>query len=370
MIHLNNAAGSWPKPAAVIDAAISALRDSSTAPGRGGGSCDVNGCRIVASRFFGANDPKLTIFTSGATESLNLVIHGLPIDDGNVVTTANSHNAVLRPLYMARDCRNVKLDIVACDNLGRINPIDVVNAINSKTKAVVLTHANNVTGACLDLKPIVDVTQRLNIPLVLDASQSAGLIPINMVKQGIDILCVAGHKNLLGSPGTGLMILRDAGLIKPWKTGGTGISGLSEEPPIESPWRFEPGTPNLIGIAALRAGITEVESIGQTILYNRLSNLTSQVAEGLIKMNGIQVYYIPGSSVLACSHKDINPDDIALILEQNYGIMVRAGLHCAPLLHKYIGCPLGTLRISPGIFNTQKDIEMFLNAMKQIIENL
>jgi cysteine desulfurase family protein len=371
-IYLNNAATTYPKPPCVLEAVEQHLR-SLPADGRGAdraGDDDLlPSCRAALARFFGAARPSCVIFTSGATESLNLLIAGAPLAGGHVITTEAEHNSVLRPLSRLAKEGSISLTIVPCTGGGAVDPSAIADALRPETRAVVMTHCSNVTGAVNDLRAIGAMTRERGVLLFVDASQSAGVIPLEVDAWGIDGVAASGHKGMFGIAGTGFALLRQGLPLRPLKTGGTGSrSELLDQPP-EWPAHFESGTPNGAGIAALRAGLQFVESFpaGEAVRCRQ----TEMLYDGLADISGVTVFGAPGDRrrlpVCAFAIKGIDVDETSYILSASFGITTRAGLHCAPLIHRRLGAtPEGSVRVSPSRLTPDDDVAAFLNAVRTI----
>lgn len=373
-IYLNNAATSYPKPSSVLTAVNEYLSKPPFHSARAGFE-EVDGdvtaeCRKRLAKLFNVNDTNRIIFTSGSTESLNLAILGSEFNDAHIITTDTEHNSVLRPLKTLEREKRISLSIVASDSCGFVSPDDIEKEINSKTSAIVINHASNVTGVVQDLKSISEIAIDHNLKLIVDASQSAGAIDIDFTGLNIDLLAFTGHKSLFGLQGIGGLIIKNGTTLKPIKFGGTGIRSDYLYQPEDLPLFYEAGTPNMPGIVSLNEGCKYIENTGMISIANHKKELT-----GLIKYT---INELPGVRVLDSSKKnnlgiinlmfnDFEPEDAGYILEQSFGIIIRSGLHCAPLIHSSIGSkPLGTVRISPSHFNTIEEIQYFIESVKKI----
>jgi cysteine desulfurase / selenocysteine lyase len=368
LVYLNNAATSFPKPASVLEAVTRAMSSIPSEPGRGtGGNEDpVADCRRVLASFFGVDDPRRVILTSGATESLNLLIMGTGLESGHVVTTSAEHNSVLRPLARLESEGRISLTIVACDGEGRVSAEVIRSALRDNTRAIVVTHCSNVTGAVNDLQALGDMARDEGLLLFVDASQSAGCIEIALQESTIDALVFTGHKALFGPPGTGGVVLRRGLRIAPLKVGGTGVRSESLAQPEEWPLLFEAGTPNVPGIAGLSAGVRFVKERGLGALARLRAEAGLRIVNGLRSIPGATVYtggsaWVP---VTSFTLKNADPEDVAYILFHSFGIVARPGLHCAPLIHRNLGSfPRGSVRVSPSPFTTEQEVDRFLNAV-------
>lgn len=378
-IYLNNAATTYPKPASVLDGISKLLKAPPIHHLRAGFRTDavdtdvVDICRIELASLFNVPEPNRIVFSSGATESLNLALRGLPLDGKHVVTTVIEHNSVLRPLKtMERDGR-ITLSIVKCDEYGSVSPDSIAEAILPNTAAVVVNHCSNVTGIVNDIEAIGSITKKNKISFIVDASQSAGLYPIDVQKANIDILVFTGHKSLYGIQGIGGAYISNDIILKPLKVGGTGIRSDYLFQPETVPMYYEAGTQNIPGILALYEGVRYINKIGMDNIRERKENIV-QVMKSVLSHNK-NVTLFPGISckfkptLFSFTVKGMEPEDIGYILENNFNIIVRTGLHCAPLIHKYLGTfPSGSVRVSPSHFTSEKEIEKFNEAVHQILQ--
>jgi len=377
MIYLNNAATTFPKPQETIDAVTTYLGSTPfncLRTGYTGQEEDVIlACRKSLAALFNVDDPERMIFTSGATESLNLVIKGLDLEGGHVITTQIEHNSVLRPLYGLERAGKIELSIVECDKYGHVDLADIEKNIRKNTRAVVINHASNVTGEIQDLRSISKITVSGKLILIVDASQSAGCIPIDVKKDSIDILAFTGHKSLYGIPGTGGVYIREGIQVRPFKEGGTGTKSELLEQPEEVPLRYEAGTPNIPGIVALGAGANFIIKTGMNRIHDRKKQHFLKLMDTFCDIHGIKIYGKHGSAdrlpVFCFNIEGISSEEASAVLEGSFDIIVRSGLHCAPLIHKALGTyPAGSIRISPSYFTTDDEIERFIYAVKTISE--
>lgn len=372
MIYLNNAATSFPKPPEVGRAIHTYLATVPFHAGRVGFDRQrrdaVWTCRQRLARLFGAEDPAHIVLTSGATESLNLALAGSDLS-GHIVTTTIEHNSVLRPLQRLRAERGIELTFVACDASGCVAPSDIERAVRPETSAIVVNHCSNVTGAVLDLEAISRIARRQGALFVVDASQSAGIEPIDVESQSIDLLAFAGHKSLYGVPGIGGLYVRQALSLRPLKVGGTGIRSDLSDQPREMPLYYEAGTANMLGIAALSAGVDFVLQKSVQAIGHERSQHVRRLRTELAGIPGVVLYASdatsPDAGILSFNIDGIDPEEVGYVLEQSFGIVVRSGLHCAPLIHKALGSyPAGSVRVSPSCFTTPDEIDVFVTAVK------
>lgn len=378
-VYLDNAATSFPKPERVRLRAVEEITQGAGSPGRGFhiGSAKASSIAAQARRklakFFGVLEDYRVIFTYSATDSLNTVIKGFLNDGDRAVISGIEHNSVLRPLKgMERDGR-ISLEIAACDSKGYLDTEDLRKKLRaSKTRLVAVNHASNVTGAMQDAAEIGRIAREEGAYFLLDAAQTAGTVPIDIEGMNIDFLAFAGHKGLYGLQGTGGLILgsRVRGL-RPFREGGTGFNSASETQPVNWPEAYESGTHNVPGIAALSEGIDFINEEGIETIAEKESLLLKALWGGLKEYENITLYgpspEEKRSAVLSFNIKGWDAEDVGNVLSQNHGVMTRTGLHCAPLVHKILGTfPEGTVRLSPGYFNSMEDIEKFLNVIETI----
>lgn len=376
-IYLDNAATSHPKPESVYQAVDHALREIGASPGRGGYRRGLDATRIIfdarekLAELFGINDSARLVFTGSATESLNLAIAGMLRPGDHAVTTTMEHNSVSRPLRMA-ETRGASITRIPCDRSGFLNPRDLAAALRPDTRLIVLSHCSNVTGTIQPIAEIGRLANRSGVQLLVDAAQSAGVLPLDVKTMGINLLAAPGHKGLLGPQGTGILYIGEGLELPPLLVGGTGGHSSDEEQPEEMPARFESGTLNTPGIAGLRAGVEFILTTGSETIRKKELSLVSYLLEGLAEIKGVSLYGPAAENerggIVSFTVEGRDPAIIGFTLDQQYDIEVRTGLHCAPWAHRTIGTyPAGTIRVSPGWFTTETEIETFLHAMRQII---
>jgi cysteine desulfurase family protein len=372
-IYLDNAATSFPKPEPVYLAVDHAMRHAGGNPGRGGHRYSLDAGREVleareaVARFFSITDSSRVVFTSGATEALNLALLGLLKPGDRVVTTSMEHNALVRPLYEL-ERRGLILSKVACGVDGVVSVDDLKAACDRQTRMVALSHCSNITGSIQPLAAIAAWCRQKKILLLVDAAQSAGHLPLDMSKLDVDLLAAPGHKGLLGPAGTGFLYVRESLQLEPLIFGGTGANSTASAMPDELPERFEAGTLNVPGLAGLRAGIEFLEAQGMGTLEAKVTTLIKKLLLGLSAVRGVDLFgpdlTVRRGSVVSFNLRGMDPSEVGFKLEHEHGICVRVGLHCAPDAHRTIGTfPLGTVRVSPGIFNTDEEIESLLAAV-------
>ena len=378
-VYLNNAATSWPKPEQVIGKVLWALRELSSTPGRAGysalqGEREIFETREEVARLIGAQDSSRIIFTSNATQALNLAITGFLREACHVITTSMDHNSIVRPLARAEDEIGVEVTRVQADEKGMVGVGAVTEAITPRTRLIVLTHASNVVGS---IQPVEEICGALGTsdgvrPVVLvDAAQTIGVLPLNVAETGIDLLAVPGHKSLYGLQGTGFLYIAPGVDLVPIIEGGTGGQSTLVRQPEVLPEKFEAGTPNTPGIAALGEAIRFIHSRGIDNIRNHEQKLIEILIEGLSKIQGV-VLYGPASpdervAVLSFNVKDLDPAEVESFLEQTRSIQLRVGLHCSPMSHRTIGTfPEGTVRVSPGIFSTEEDVLSLVEGVREL----
>lgn len=374
MIYLDNAATSFPKPSKVYEEVLNCMKNYCANPGRGSHDMAIKSAmkimegRDLLSEIFNIKSPLNIVFTSNATEALNIAIKGILKKGDHVISTVTEHNAVLRPLNSLSRL-GIEVTLISCDKAGFINPSDIREEIKLNTKAIIVNHASNVLGSVQDIYSIGKIAKRYGIIFIVDASQSAGTINIDVEKDNIDLLAFSGHKGLLGPQGTGGLYIREGLKLKVLKEGGTGSSSNSMIQPEELPDRFESGTLNTPGVAGLCAGLNFIKKIGLDNIHKEEMKLMEQLIEELKKLPFIRIYGSKSlenrTAVLSFNMEGIDASIVGEELNKSE-IAVRTGYHCAALIHKVIGTEyMGTVRISPGCFNTSKDID---NLIKSIIE--
>ena len=372
-IYLDNAATSFPKPESVYQAVMHAMRTIGASPGRAGHRRSMEAGRLLfqareaVATLFAIPDSSRVIFSHSATEALNLALRGTLIPGDHVITTSMEHNSLLRPLFLLRR-QGVELTIVQAGVDGRVDPDDIRRALRTNTHMIAVGHISNVSGTIQAVDTFAGIAREAGALFLLDAAQSAGSVPIDVVKTGIDLLAAPGHKGLFGPQGTGFLYAASAVPLRPLLAGGTGSSSTSEEQPDTVPEGFEAGTHNLPGIAGLKAGVEFVLEQGAAVIGEKERKLITSAAQRLAAVPGVTLCgpIDPadrgGALSFTCAGTD--PATLAFMLDQHFDIAVRAGLHCAPYAHRTLGTfPGGTLRISPGWFTTSEEIAIFCNAV-------
>ena len=379
MLYLDNAATSWPKPPEVLKSICDSLEQDGGNPGRSGHRLSIEAARIVydtrenVSSLFNLGDPLRVIFTNNATHAINIVIHGLLKPGDSVVASSMEHNAVMRPLR-SLEKQGVRLNIVPCRPDGSLNIADLENSLASEPRLVVMVHASNVTGTVLPVAEATRIAHQAGSLILVDAAQTAGILPIDMKTIGADFIAFTGHKGLLGPPGIGGLLINtefDVSQIQPIMQGGTGSRSEHEQQPEFLPDKFESGTLNLVGIAGLRAGIHWLEGRGLKNVAAYERNLTKKLIDGLLTIPGVNLFGTLDSekstAVVSITIDGKTVSEVGLRLDEEYGILTRVGLHCAPAAHRTIGSfPEGTVRLAPGVFTNEADIETTLKAIGNI----
>jgi len=380
LIYLDNAATVFPKPEEVLRKMMDTYQSLGVSPGRGGYDLAITASDMVMDvrehlcRFFGSDDPERVTFASNASDALNLIIQGMIEPGCHVVSSRLEHNSVLRPLHHFQEQGVLTYDLVDFDSQGRIDPEDIARAIKPATKMVIINHASNVIGTIQDVESIGRICRNHDVPLIIDVAQSAGLVPIHILEWGVSALAFTGHKSLLGPSGIGGLVLASDLNIRTTRFGGTGVDSESLEHTQSYPHRLETGTLNLLGIIGLGAGLEYVEQVGIDATRTREVALAQRLAQGLSEISAVKMHGPSGwdnrLAVLTVNVHEMVPEDVGDILDGDYGIAVRTGLHCAPLVHRGLKTfPYGGIRFSIGPFNTMGDIDAAISAMAEIGKN-
>ncbi len=377
MIYLDNAATTMHKPQCVIDAVVQAMSSMGNA-GRGANDASLSASRMIYDTreklcsLFGGDNPKQIVFTNNSTESLNIAIRGLLNPGDHVITTMLEHNSVLRPLY-EMEKRGVRLTIVKSDKKGRLCIDDIENAICDDTKMIVCTNGSNLTGNYIDVGAIGEIAHKRGVLFVVDASQTAGVFPIDVKKMNIDVLCFTGHKGLLGPQGTGGMYVREGLEIRPLKSGGTGVQTYNKEQPKEMPVALEAGTLNGHGIAGLHAALSYLEETGIDTIREREQQLMRKFYEGVKDIPEVTVYgdfdQKERCAVVPLNIGDYDSGEVSDALLVDYGISTRPGGHCAPLMHEALGTvEQGAVRFSFSHYNTDEEVDTAIRAIRELAQ--
>lgn len=379
-IYLDNAATSWPKPTCVYDAVDHYQREVGAPSGRSGYREAVEANQIVErtrsgiARLIGAQDPQQIVFTASGTDSLNLAIFGVLRPGDHVVTTVCDHNSVLRPLRALSDLGMITVSYVSCDSQGFVSPDDVQKAMQPETRLVAVVHGSNVTGAIQPVAEIGDMARQHGALLLVDAAQTLGHVPISVKSDLIDLLAAPGHKGLLGPLGTGVLYIRPSveAELKPLRLGGTGSQSELDLQPEALPDKYEPGNHNLPGLAGLAAAAAFLHERTVESIQVHHAELVGQLLNGLTAIPGVCVHGPSDTdsrtSVVSFTLTGYDPQELAAVLETSGGVQCRAGLHCAPLMHRALGTldRGGTVRLSPGWATTGEQIERTVELVSEL----
>ena len=379
-VYLDNAATTMQKPDCVREAVLSALGSfGNSGRDTGGSALDASrviyDTRVKLCELLHADDPKQIVFTSNSTEALNMAIRGLFQPGDHVVSSVMEHNAVLRPIYDIEAEQSVSHTFAGVDEKGRLLLSEVENSIRPETKALILTHASNVTGNANDLYALGKIAKAHGLLLIVDASQTAGVLPIDMRKMGIDIVAFTGHKGLYGPQGTGGMAVREGLSIRPLKSGGTGVLSYLKHQPDEMPTHLECGTMNGHGLAGLHASLSWLmEEVGTEQVHAHEMKLAKRFYDALRNVKGLHFYgdyeTEQRAAIVSLNIGDYDSSEVSDELEQEYGISTRPGAHCAPLIHEAMGTvEQGMIRFAFSWFNTEEDADYAANAVRELAEN-
>jgi len=378
MIYLDNSATSFPKPPEVYDFMINFYRSHGVSPGRSGFDAAIETeemvftTRKMLTEFFNGEDPNRLTFSYNASDSLMMLLFGLAEKGDHVVTTMLEHNSVLRPLYHLTKDGIIDVTHIPFDKKGYIHPDDIKKAIRSNTKMVVVNHSSNVIGTVQPITEIGRICKEAGVIFVVDTSQSAGAVPIDMKAMGIDALAFTGHKCLMGPTGIGGSYVMEGVPVKGTRFGGTGVRSAQKTHLEEFPYRMENGTLNLLGVAGLHAGVKWVNAHGIENIHNREMDLWDRLRKGLQDIDRLTIYCATSrenqNPVLSVNIQGFDSGDVGTMLDVDYGIACRTGLQCAPQVHVGIGTDQihGTVRLSVGPFNTEDDIDAAIDALREI----
>lgn len=382
-VYVDNAATSFPKPDSVYNDILNYMRNIGGNPGRGASTSSLKGnkvifqCRNALCEFFNFNDTKNVIFTSNITMSLNILIKGVIKPGWHVITSSMDHNSTLRTLNELKSKGIIELDIIQCNKLGEIDIEDFKSKIKDNTKLVTLSHGSNIIGTIQPLATIGKICKDNNIFFIIDSAQTAGVLDLDFQKLNCNALAFTGHKSLLGPQGIGGFIIDDLmnDVCSSLIVGGTGSVSSDIIQPNFLPDKFESGTINAPGIAGLLAGINFIKSEGLSTIKEHEDYLTQKFIDGILNIPTMNVYGHLNTenrtSTISINSSRIDNNELGFILDSEYNIITRTGLHCAPLAHKTIGTyPNGTLRFSFGYFNDEKDISYILSCINLIIKRL
>ena len=379
MIYLDNAATTFPKPEAVYNAMMDCMKNYCANPGRAGHKLAMKAAREIydtrenIAKLFNIDNPMNIVFTNNATDSLNLAIKGVVNKGDHIITTSMEHNSVIRPIK-ALEKVGVENTIVQCDDQGFLNIDDLEKAIKPNTKLIVTTHASNVCGTLIDIKSISEIANKHNILYLIDASQTVGVYDIDLKDIKADMLAAPGHKGLLGPQGTGILYIREGLNIDILKEGGTGSRSEDLFQPDLLPDKYESGTHNTPGIVGLNEGVKFIFKEGIDKIKEHEEELCKYMLERLEEVPNIRIYGPKDAnkraSVISINIGNMDSGEITFLLDSEYDIATRSGIHCAPLAHKTLGTlEQGAVRFSIGYFNTKEEIDKAITALKQIAKN-
>ena len=377
MVYLDNAASSWPKPKETSEAVLKALLEVGANPGRSGHRLSQEAARLIyeareaLAELFGVEDPLRIVFTKNVTEALNIALYGLLKPGDHVITSSFEHNSVMRPL---RDLekKGVEVTVIRGSPRGEIDPEDIRRAIKPNTKLIALVHLSNVTGTIMPVKEVATLAKGYGVLFLVDAAQSAGTVRIKVRELGVDLLAFTGHKALFGPQGTGGLYIGEGieKFLEPLMRGGTGSRSEEESQPSFLPDKYESGTPNTPGIAGLGAGVGFLLKEGMERVEAKKRQLTKTFLEGIRGLKGIRPFGTLDDSqvgIVSLRVEGMEPSELAAVLDEKYGILVRAGLHCAPSAHRTIGTfPEGTVRFSFSYLNEEEEVLYAIKALCEI----
>lgn len=377
MIYLDNAATSFPKPETVYRALDQFARQSLANPGRAGHKMALaaeralDDGRHMLNQLFHGKEPERFVFTLNCTDALNMAFKGLLSDGDHVITTNLEHNSVSRPLRALELAGRIRLARIAADGGGTIDPDDVRRAITPQTRLVALTHASNVLGTVQPVAEVGRICREHDLLLLVDAAQTAGVVPIDVQEMNIDLLAFPGHKSLLGPTGTGALYVGPRARLRPWREGGTGGDSSSETQPRDYPYYLEGGTPNVLGVVGLCAGVRFVMEQGLEKIHAHETALVERLWRQLDELGTYKVHGHRDLSsrvgTVSFTSEALPASELGGILDQSFDVAVRPGLHCAPYVHRALGTfPDGAVRVSPGPFSTEADIDHLASALAEI----
>jgi len=380
LIYLDNGATSFPKPDEVYNFMDHFYRHFGVNPGRSGYDLCLESGEIIdatrkqLTRFFNGTDYNRLCFSYNSTDALNLVINGILEKGDHAVSTTIEHNSVLRPLFHQGEYNGVEVDYIPVDSKGFVDPDDFPKKFKKNTRLVIVNHASNVIGTIQPLKEIGAHCKKHGIPFAIDASQSAGKVPIDLEEQNLDIVVFTGHKSLFGPTGIGGLYVREGIDIRLTRAGGTGVRSAVRTHLFEYPYRLEYGTLNSVGVAGLHAGVKWVEEKGIENIHEHEMKLTKMLRDGLNDVEGVTLYCMDDLTghigIFLFNVDGFEALNVGTILDVDYNIACRTGLHCAPLIHEHIGTAdiHGAVRFGIGPFNTEEHIETAIQAIKEIAE--
>lgn len=378
LIYLDNSATSFPKPEVVYDFMINFYRDHGVNPGRAGFDAAIeteefiHTTRKMLTDLFNGDDPNRLTFSYNASDSLNMILQGLARSGDHVITTTLEHNSVLRPLHHMESEKTIEVTYIPFDSHGYADPDDFKKAIRKNTRMVVVNHCSNVIGTVQPIAEIGKICRQAGAYFIVDGSQSAGIIPINMEAMGIDVFVFTGHKCLMGPTGIGGSYVMEGVPVRISRFGGTGVRSAQKTHLEEFPYRLECGTLNILGVAGIHAGVKWVLEQGIEKLHHHEIMLWDRLRQGVQSIENIITYCAESienqNPVLSLNIRDLSPDDVGTLLDVDYNIACRTGLQCAPLVHAGLGTDKihGTVRLSVGPFNTAEHIDTTIEALTEI----
>ncbi|MHA6481602.1 aminotransferase class V-fold PLP-dependent enzyme [Paenibacillus sp. strain BS8-2] len=376
-IYLDHAATSYPKAPGVVEAVVDAIVKHGANPGRGSHAMAVRASRILfdarksLAKLFGIRNPNDIAFAANTTMALNMAIKGYVRAGDHVITTSVEHNSVRRPIYHLAQVHGVEVTFLQSDEKGNIQLKELEEAIRSNTTLIIANHSSNLLGTILPIGEIGEIARKHGVKLLVDGAQSAGILPLDVKALGIDMLAFPGHKGLLGPQGTGGLYIAPEVDLEPLMQGGTGSQSESPSQPLVRPDRYEAGTQNTPGIAGLKVGVDYVLNETVQKIHTKEWTLSQRLMEGLLSLPNIHVL---GPSlgedrtgIVAFRVNGIDPSELSFVLDQHFGIAVRAGFHCSPSAHEIAGTSdTGAVRASVGAFTTEGEVDALLMAMKDI----
>jgi len=377
-IYLDNAATTFPKPESVYTSMDQFYRRAGVNPGRSGYDLCMeagemlDNTRRLLTRFFNGSDFNRLCFTYNATDALNLILFGMLADGDHAITTTLEHNSVLRPLYHLSRYTGVEVDYVPFDGSGFVDPEEIRRRFRANTRLVIVNHASNVIGTLQPIREIGHHCREHGIPFAVDASQTAGHLAIDVEKDNVDLLAFTGHKSLLGPTGIGGVYVREGINVRQTRAGGTGVRSAVRLHLEEYPFRLEYGTPNILGIAGLHAGVRWIQQTGIGTIHEREMALATQLRDGLKAIEGVRLHCQDSLtnhlSVLSFNVEGLEAGETGTMLDVDHGIACRTGLHCAPLVHEQMGTAKikGSVRFGIGPFNNADHVQAAVKAVSEV----